>query len=792
MLATLLTVTLTACGGGDVLKADLSQEPSEPREYSLSAQESLDLGVLAQPVDYVADSDDDAVWASPPIRERAVATTYAAPKRAIVLLGGITTASLRAHAARFDVAIVNLSRSTSASTNASYVADMKQRNPSLKVGQYVAVNDVRSIYPDLLTAADTANWWLRTAAGAKIQYWRPDSFEINLTSWATKNAQSQTWSQWLGEKDASLFFQAIPGIDFAYTDTVHPVRKTADWRRVGSDQGWTDAAVQAETRLGYMQYWNQLKLKRPGLKVVANADLAWLASAEFKGKLDGVFLTGRMGQSWSVENWGGWAKMMSEYRAALANVSSDKFVIFHIYAAPTDYAAMRYGLASSMLEDGYFALWATSGSEAAPWYDEYSAAIGTPSEPPPTTAASNGIWLRRYTNGLVLVNPSTTSSATINVGAGYKRISGVQDPVVNNGATVSSVTLGARQGLLLLKSDETTSTTSSSSTSTPVITSPLLTTAVVGQYYSYQITASGGPIVNYFASQQSPTLGAGIAPGLTGNGSTGLIYGTPTTAGTYTIKIGANSASATGTALMTLAVAPTGSTVSDAGSTTCKYQLPAGDTGIFKPTPKSDESTNTTVKEVWAAAGTGVGDIVFIGDSITGAWKFQTTLWNGLSTRSKVNLAVGGDTVQTSAYRLESGILNTLNPKTVVLMIGANNITTGGPSATMLGNAIWNLAALVKCQKPSAQIILMGTLPRGVVGTPDPTVDPILIQKVLGSNTQLAVQAAANPSIARLLDISSDYMIGSSLNQTMYIDQVHINNAGYQKWSDRLRPLLPP
>ena len=59
--------------------------------------------------------------------------------------------------------------------------------------------------------------------------------------------------------------------------------------------------------------------------------------------------------------------------------------------------------------------------------------------------------MRRYSNGLVLVNPSKTQSASIDVGAGYKRMTGRQDPGVNDGRSQQIVTLGPRQGLLMLR-----------------------------------------------------------------------------------------------------------------------------------------------------------------------------------------------------------------------------------------------------------------------------------------------------------------------------------------------------
>ena len=678
-LSAVLLLIVTACGGGTQL--------SDATVAGDAGAGALDTAAtLEQPV--AGDPGTDVE--QPAERERALAVTAtpASPKRAIVLLGSIGTSSTRVHAARFDLAIVNMPIASTAATISSYVSDLKTRNPSLVLGQYVAINEIRATDTSLAAAADLNRWWLYNAAGAKLRYTRPDSYETNLTAWAPKDAQGRSWSVWRAEQDAAKFFQPQPKVDFVYTDTVVPQRVSADWKRVGSNQTWQDGTVQAATRVGFNAYWNKLKTLRPGLKVMGNVDPSWLASVEFKGTLDGALLNGMMGKSWSVETWGGWSAMMAQYRTALANTNASKQVVFLAYAEPTDYARMRYGLASAMLENGYFSLWANSGTQPAPWYDEYSAPIGTALDVPPTAAAGNGIWLRRYSNGMVLVNPGT-ASASYNVGLGYRRLTGTQDPAVNNGAVTTTVTLGPKQGLMLVK-DTTT-------TPPPPPVAPV-----------------------------------------------------------------------------------------------CKFEFPSGDTsGVYKPMRRGDEATNTDILASWAKANTGVGDVVFLGDSITGAWKFQTTLWNSLATGySKVNFGVGGDTVQTIAYRLEAGLLNAMNPRSVVLMIGANNVSTTAPTPEITGRAIWNLASLVKCQKPNTRLILMGTLPRGSVGAPNPTVDPVLIAQVQRINAEIARLNLANAGKVAYLDIGSYYMSGTSLNQAMYIDQVHLSNLGYQEWARHLGPVL--
>jgi Putative Ig domain len=83
----------------------------------------------------------------------------------------------------------------------------------------------------------------------------------------------------------------------------------------------------------------------------------------------------------------------------------------------------------------------------------------------------------------------------------------------------------------------------------PKILSPTTDCGRIGVPYSYQITAD----------QTITTWGAAPLPaGLTVNTSTGLISGTPTTAGTYSITLSAtNSSNQTGTGLLTLTISST-------------------------------------------------------------------------------------------------------------------------------------------------------------------------------------------------------------------------------------------
>lgn len=85
----------------------------------------------------------------------------------------------------------------------------------------------------------------------------------------------------------------------------------------------------------------------------------------------------------------------------------------------------------------------------------------------------------------------------------------------------------------------------SAAASAPVITSSTSVSAAVGTAFSYQITATNSP-----ASYSAMSLPAGLSI----NGSTGLITGTPTAAGSSNVILSATNTTGTGTATLSLTI----------------------------------------------------------------------------------------------------------------------------------------------------------------------------------------------------------------------------------------------
>ena len=150
------------------------------------------------------------------------------------------------------------------------------------------------------------------------------------------------------------------------------------------------------------------------------------------------------------------------------SVNTPKYVIFMQDAAATNYAGMRYGFCTCLLDNAYYANSANGAYSSITLLDEFNFNLGAPIAGPNNpsngtnssgglTVWSNGVWRRDFQNGIILVNPRGNHPNGVGVGATvtltdqngnpatywHLRASSYanQDPTVNNGAAVTSVTM---------------------------------------------------------------------------------------------------------------------------------------------------------------------------------------------------------------------------------------------------------------------------------------------------------------------------------------------------------------
>src|SRR5438876_735847 len=238
----------------------------------------------------------------------------------------------------------------------------------------------------------------------------------------------------------------------------------------------------------------------------------------------------------------------------------------------------------------------------------------------------------------------------------------------------------------------------------PVITSPTTATGTVGVAFSYQITATNNP-TSYNAT--------GLPAGLTVNTSTGLISGTPTTAGTYTVTISATNAGGTGSATLTLTIKPPTPVITSPLTATGQagvafsYQiqatnnptsfnvtglLPAGlsvntSTGLISGTPTTAGTYSVTISAT-NAGGTGSATLTLTINNpvptITSISPTSTTVGS-----AQFTLTVNGTKfVSTSTVNWNGSALTTTFVSSIKLtaIVPAANVATAGTASITVVN----------------------------------------------------------------------------------------------------------
>ncbi|MBI5617981.1 MAG: hypothetical protein HY943_16995 [Gammaproteobacteria bacterium] len=358
---------------------------------------------------------------------------------------------------RADVLILGFYRgweSDRKQSMSSVVSAIKRLNSKILIGQYTILQESQAEGPNGDKAAElTKNgWWLKNASGKRVQWTSQyGAWDVNLTHWTQPNGAGQRYPEWLAKRDFETFFRKVPQLDIWYFDNVlsKPAVKKADWKGLGREQNANDADVAKAYREGQVREWKAASDLKPGVLLIGNSDD--ISSPEYSGRLNGVFLEGLMGVSWSTERKAGWAGVMDRYHAGMQQTAAPHIVGFNVWGKKDDYRAMRYGLTSCLMDNGYFSYTDEAvGYRSLPWFDEYDVALGNPKDPVQTKPASNGIFKREFQNGLVLVNPNS-DERTIELPAGFRHINGRQAPQVNNGQPATTVRLKSHDGVILLR-----------------------------------------------------------------------------------------------------------------------------------------------------------------------------------------------------------------------------------------------------------------------------------------------------------------------------------------------------
>ena len=212
-----------------------------------------------------------------------------------------------------------------------------------------------------------------------------------------------------------------------------------------------------------------------------------------------------------------------------------------------------------------------------------------------------------------------------------------------------------------------------------------------------------------------------------------------------------------------------GSGVAQAGNVPCPPWI------TRNPNPQAN--TDAVVARAKAASA-GRANVVFIGDSITSmldTYNLDSYKRNLGDKGNLVLLGVGGDIVENAMWRLCQAYVQS---DAYVVLLGTNNISQNTPPAPRLKD----LVRFIRARSPSAHIIILGIMPRGVVGgLPTDRMD-----MVNAANREMEAFAKASdakmhyaPWTEKLMTLPGDFP-----------DLLHPSEIGWRKVLDKVFPYI--
>lgn len=186
--------------------------------------------------------------------------------------------------------------------------------------------------------------------------------------------------------------------------------------------------------------------------------------------------------------------------------------------------------------------------------------------------------------------------------------------------------------------------------------------------------------------------------------------------------------------------------------------------------------------------------LVFLGDSITQGWSGSQdrvateggsraidryAKWNAVST------GIAGNRTEHMLAMLENGLLDEVNPKAIVLMIGVNNANTGQNTGREVALGTTRVIEEVRKREPQAKLIVFGSFPGQDKNT--------LVRQSLDLDQDLLarwVQLKKDKSIIYVDPRPAFLNADGSLNDGIRSDKIHLTPKGYDIWSQLLEKPL--
>ena len=292
--------------------------------------------------------------------------------------------------ARGNIAVISAYPGWGAGTGTTLqqaIQKIKAINPNTLVFQYL--NDIEistdrsghAAFASLYAKLDSMHWYLYQNGGSGniVNSWFPGAVELNNTLFVPTDANGDVWVSWY----AKWAVQQFVGKRLLWTVSISTAR-FGNRASMATTTGTERPIAQLTQRLQRGGDRVCASISKPCINrcpanfksVMSTGVREQAVFPELNQELNGGFMEGMIGFSWSFETWGGWSTMMQGYRKIMAALAAPKLGMFHQFGSASDFQSLRYGLTSCLMDDGYFVFSATESYTDAPNFDEYSADLG--------------------------------------------------------------------------------------------------------------------------------------------------------------------------------------------------------------------------------------------------------------------------------------------------------------------------------------------------------------------------------------------------------------------------------
>ncbi len=170
------------------------------------------------------------------------------------------------------------------------------------------------------------------------------------------------------------------------------------------------------------------------------------------------------------------------------------------------------------------------------------------------------------------------------------------------------------------------------------------------------------------------------------------------------------------------------------------------------------------------------GGIVFVGDSITQDYN----VYEYFSEYHVYNRGIGGDTTVGLKTRLDVSVFD-LKPKTVILMIGTNDLALLKTTPETVAQNIKEIIETIKKELPSTKIILQSIYPV------NESMSPMTVQPRKNADIIKINQILAQLQQVIYVDVFSHLEKDGVLNPEYSVEGLHINEQGYEVITNLLK-----